>query len=364
MSKFITRRIIQSLVLLLFISMLLYLILNLVPGGPFDLLRNSNPHITQSMIDRLNSLLDLDKPLLPGQYCPVTNGVQQACRLDPGRYLRWLWKVAHGDFGTSWTMKTGSKVLSLIQGRIGYTLLLMGLSTFLAIAIAVPIGIYSAIHQYSKTDYVVTAVAFFGQSMPTFWTGLMAISIFSVGLKLFPTGGVQVAGSPGDIIQVISRVLTFGHAYPQLAGKEVKIFLDGLHHVALPGLVLTFFNLAGWIRFTRSSMLEVMRQDYMRTARAKGLVERVVILKHGLRNGLIPLVTIFALTIPSLFGGALITESIFSWPGMGRMLIEAIDNSDWPVVQGILVITAFLVVFSNLFADVVYAIVDPRISYS
>ena len=140
--------------------------------------------------------------------------------------------------------------------------------------------------------------------------------------------------------------------------------LDGLRHVALPALVLTYFNMAGWVRYTRASMLEVLRQDYMRTARAKGLKERVVILKHGLRNALIPLITILALSIPGLFGGAIITETIFSWPGMGRMKIDAISNVDWPVVQGLLVIEAFLVVFSNLLADVLYAVVDPRIQYS
>jgi peptide/nickel transport system permease protein len=364
MSKFILRRVFQSLILLLFISMLLYLILNLVPGGPFDMLRVGNPRITQSQIDHLNQLLDLDKPLLPGMYCPVIAGDKQPCVMDAGRYIRWLSKVAQGNFGTSWTMKIGQNVGSMISGRVGYTLLLMVLSTFLAMLIAVPIGIYSAVHQYSKTDYLVTAIAFFGQSMPTFWTGLMAISIFAVGLKLFPTGGVSVAGSKGDIITAISRILSFGTAYPQIAGQEGKFILDGLLHVALPCLVLTFFNLAAWSRFTRSSMLEVMRQDYMRTARAKGLTESVVILKHGMRNALIPLVTIFALTIPGLFSGALITESIFSWPGMGRMLIEGIEGFDWPVVQGILVITSFLVVFSNLAADVLYAVVDPRITYS
>jgi peptide/nickel transport system permease protein len=364
MSKFILRRVGQSLVLLLFISMLLYVVLNLVPGGPFDLLKQSNPRITQSHIDRLNALLDLDKPLLPGQYCPVISGDKQPCRLDAGRYIRWLGKVVQGDFGKSWTMKTGTAVISMIGGRVGYTLLLMVLSTVLAIAIAVPIGIYSAVKQYSKIDYFVTALAFFGQSMPTFWTGLMAISIFAVGLNMFPTGGVSTSGSPGDIIEAISRILSFGNAYPQLAGHEGAAIADGLLHVALPCLVLTFFNLAGWSRYTRSSMLEVLRQDYMRTARAKGLLERVVIIKHGLRNALIPLVTILALAIPGLFGGALITETLFSWPGMGRMLVEGIENVDWPVVQGVLVITAFLVVFSNLLADILYAVVDPRISYS
>jgi len=192
---------------------------------------------------------------------------------------------------------------------------------------------------------------------------LMAMAIFAVMLGLFPTSGVREAGAKGDIIEALARILTFGRLYPDLAGLEVKSIVDGLRHVALPTLVLTYFNMAQWARYTRSSMLEVLRQDYMRTARAKGLRERVVILKHGLRNALIPLITILALTIPNLFGGAIITETIFSWPGMGRMFIDAISNVDWPVVQGLLVISAFLVVFSNLLADVLYAVVDPRIQY-
>ena len=364
MTSYIVRRLIQSVVLLFFISILLYVILNIVPGGPFDTLKQANPRVTQSQIDRLNALLDLDKPILPGQYCPMVKGEQQPCVLDQGRYIRWLGKVVKGDFGKSWTMSTGTQVSKMIGQRIGYTLLLMGLSLFLAMLIAIPIGIYSAVRQYSIPDYIVTAIAFFGQSMPTFWTGLMAMSIFAVGLGLFPTGGVRVSGAPGDIIDALNRIFSFGRVAPQLAGKEGKLILDGLHHVALPALVLTFFNLAQWSRFTRASMLEVLKQDYMRTARAKGLLERVVVLKHGLRNALIPLVTIFALQLPSLFGGALITESIFSWPGMGRMLIDAISNVDWPVVQGVLIISAFLVVFSNLLADILYAVVDPRIQYS
>ena len=209
-----------------------------------------------------------------------------------------------------------------------------------------------------------TTIAFFGQSMPTFWTGLMAVAIFAVALKWFPTGGVRTTGMEGDIIEALANIFTLGRSYPELAGMQGKIILDGLRHVALPVFVLTFFNMAVWSRYTRSSMLEVMRQDYMRTARAKGLIERVVIMKHGLRNALIPLITILALTIPALFAGAIITESIFSWPGMGRMFIDAVSNVDWPVVQGILVITAGLVIFSNLLADILYAVVDPRMQYS
>ncbi len=364
MTNFIIRRLFQSFILMFFISMLIYVVLNIVPGGPFDLLKQANPRLGQSHIDRLNALLDLDKPLLPGQYCPKVSGEQQPCRFDQGRYVRWLSKVVKGDWGQSWTMQTGTPVLTMIWNRLGYTFLLMGLSTFFAIAIAVPIGIYSAVKQYSIADYLVTALAFFGQSMPTFWTGLMAMSIFAVALGLFPTSGVREAGAPGDIVEAIARIFSFGRLHPDLAGKEWPTILDGLRHVALPALVLTYFNMAGWVRYTRTSMLEVLRQDYMRTARAKGLRENIVILKHGLRNALIPLITILALTIPSLFAGAIITETIFSWPGMGRMQIDAIANVDWPVVQGLLVIQAFLLVFSNLLADIMYAVVDPRIQYS
>ena len=364
MTTFIIRRLIQTAVLIFFISMLIYVVLNIVPGGPFDTLKLSNPRISPSHIERLNALLDLDKPILPGNYCPKVDGEQQPCRLDWGRYFRWLAKVATGDWGQSWTLQTGTPVLNIIGQRLWYTVLLMGLSTLLAIVIAIPIGIVSAVKQYSVLDYVVTALAFFGQSMPTFWTGLMVMSIFAVGLGAFPTGGVSEPGSSGDIIDALARVLSFGNAHPEVAGQELSLILDGLKHVFLPTLVLTIFNMATWVRFTRTSMLEVLRQDYMRTARSKGLIERVVILKHGLRNALIPLITILALSLPGLFGGALITESIFSWPGMGRLQIDAIAGVDWSVLQGVLVIESFLVVFFNLVADVLYAVVDPRIQYS
>jgi peptide/nickel transport system permease protein len=364
MTTFLVRRLIQSLVLLLAISALIYLILNLVPGGPFDLLRANNPRVTKSMIDRLNAMLDLDKPIFPGQYCPTLGTQAQPCRLDQGRYLRWLSRVVRGDLGKSWTVQSGVPVANIITYRLGYTLFLMILSEGLAILLAIPIGIYSAIKQYSLIDYGVTAFAFFGQSMPTFWTGLLVMAFFAVALRWFPSGGVKSSALPGDIIQAFTRFATFGQAYPDLAGKEGLIIRDGLWHVALPAGILAYFNMAGWIRFTRSSMLEVMRQDYVRTARAKGLVERLVVLRHALRNGMIPLITLMALTLPNLFSGAIITETIFSWPGMGRQFIDAIAGVDWPVVQGILVITSFIVVFSNLLSDVLYAVVDPRIKYS
>jgi len=349
MRTFILRRLIQSVVVLLFISALIYFILNLVPGGPFDLLKVGNPRITQAHIERLNALLGLDKPIYE-------------------RYFLWLNNVIHGNFGQSWTTAPGRAVAQLILYRLPYTLLLIGVSTLISISIGIPIGIYSAVRQYSWADYLVTVLAFFGTSMPTFWFGIMMIIAFAVTLNLFPTGGVaesQLAlDFQGDIISVIGRVITLGRANPQIAGHELTLFIDGLKHLVLPATVLSLFNMAAWSRYARSSMLEVLRQDYMRTARAKGVRERVVILKHGLRNALIPIITIIALAIPGLFTGAIITETIFAWPGMGRLFFDGLNQVDWPLVQGILVITALLVVFSNLLADVLYAVVDPRIQYS
>ncbi len=346
MRNFIIRRVITAFILLFFISALIYFILNLVPGGPFDLLRTSNPRVTADHIRRLNALLGLDKP------------VQE-------HYFIWLNNLLHGNWSNSWTVSQGRPVSELILARLPYTLLLMGLSTIISIALAIPIGVYSAVRQYSWADYIVTALSFFGASMPTFFFGILMIVVFAVGLKWFPAaGGVSTPGYPGDIIDVLRRVATFGQSDPEIAGREVQIFVDGLKHLAMPATVLSLFNLAQFSRYVRSSMLEVLKQDYMRTARAKGVVERVVIIKHGLRNALIPVVTIIMLAIPGLFTGAIVTETIFSWPGMGRLYFDAISQVDWSLVQGILVITAFLVVACNLLADISYALIDPRIQYS
>jgi peptide/nickel transport system permease protein len=190
------------------------------------------------------------------------------------------------------------------------------------------------------------------------------IIVFAIWLGWFPAaGGVAAPGLPGNIIDVIRRVITLGQSDPDIAGREGEIFIDGLKHLVMPATVLSLFNLAGYSRYVRSSMLEVLKQDYMRTARAKGVIERIVILKHGLRNALIPVVTIIMLSIPGLFTGAIITETIFSWPGMGRLFFDGISQVDWSLVQGILVITAFLVVVCNLLADISYALIDPRIQY-
>jgi peptide/nickel transport system permease protein len=306
-------------ILLLFISALIYLILNFVPGGPFDSLRFSNSHISEEHVKQLERMLGLDKPLHE-------------------RFLLWLLNVVRGDWGNSWGVAFGQPVIDLIKSRLANTVMLMGISLGLSIIIALPIGIYSAIRQYSIIDYVVTGLSFFGMSMPTFWFGIMMLIVFSVGLRWFPAGGVSTPGLEDDLI-------------------------DRLRHLVLPVAVLSLYNVAGWSRYVRSSMLEVLGQDFLRTAKAKGLTEQTVLIKHALRNALIPFITLVGLTLPELFGGAIITETIFAYSGMGILYLNAIMASDWPLVQAIMVILASLVIFSNLLADVLYAVVDPRIRY-
>ena len=305
--------------LLLLISALVFFILHLTPGGPLDELRMSNPRITREHIKQLEALLGLDRPIHE-------------------RYVVWLMNVLRGDWGYSWQLGTGQSVMSLITARVGNTVLLMAVALGASIVLAIPIGIYSALRQYSWADHLVTGLSFFGMSMPTFWFGVMLLIVFAVMLRWFPAGGTSTVGMENDL-------------------------LDRLRYLVLPATVLCLFNIASWSRYIRSSMLDVLGQDYLRTARAKGLRENVVIVKHALRPALIPCITRVGLTLPDLFGGAIITETIFAWAGMGRLYYDAIMASDWPIVQAVMVILAFLVIASNLLADVLYAVVDPRIRY-
>jgi peptide/nickel transport system permease protein len=260
------------------------------------------------------------------------------------------------DFGTSWRLSQSQPVSELIQSRLANTLILMGISTGLSLIVAIPIGIYSGVHQYSKIDYAVTTFSFFGSAMPVFWFGLMLILIFSYGFKqlgipYMPAGGVtSLRVSPeGSILNILN--------------VEPGSLVDRLIHIILPAMMLSLLYMAGWSRYMRSSMLEVLRQDYVRTARSKGLIERVVIYKHALRNALIPIITIVVFTIPGLFGGAIMTETIFSYPGIGSLYFNALGANDWPVVMAILFITAILVVVATLLGDVLYTVADPRIRF-
>jgi peptide/nickel transport system permease protein len=254
----------------------------------------------------------------------------------------------------SWRLNRDRPASELIIGRLPKTLQLMGLALLISLVVGVPIGIYSAVKQYSKFDYTVTSLAFFGSAMPTFFFGLLLIMLFAIipkdlGLPHLPPGSSEAVRN---------------YTIPWFGEISAGSLTDRGLHLILPAVVLAMFYVAQWSRFVRASMLDVLRQDYVRTARAKGLIERVVIVKHALRNALIPFITIAVFSIVTMFGGAIITESIFSWPGMGRLYILALGDYDYPIAMGLLFITAVLTVIATLLQDILYTVVDPRIRFS
>ncbi len=305
------------------ISLILFIILNNAPGGPLAPYLQ-NPHITPADIARLKHNLGLDKPIWY-------------------RYLVWIGHVLRGDMGYS--TSNSEPVLQAILQRLPATLELMGASFVLSIVVGSAAGIFSAIRPYSFADYFITTFAFFGYSMPVFWFALMMQLAFAVHGIPLPFGYQIQLPSAG-------------------ISTHDRFFLgDRLEHLILPTVVLALLQLALYSRFMRSSMLEVLKTDYMRTASAKGLDFKTVIFKHGLKNALIPIVTVTALNLPSLVGGAIVTETIFAWPGMGRLFFNALGQSDIALLMGYLCLIAFLVVFFNLIADVAYAWLDPRVKY-
>lgn len=264
--------------------------------------------------------------------------------------------VARLDFGTSWSVARGQPIIEVMQSRLDNTITLMLASTILSLVVAIPVGVFSAVKQYSRLDYIVTTFTFFGTAMPVFWLAIMLVLIFAIkfrewGLPYMPAGGVTSVRTPptGSVLDVLNAA----------PGG----LLDKVVHLILPTITLSLLHMASWSRYMRASMLDVLRQDYVRTARAKGLVERLVIVKHAMRNALIPLVTIVVFTIPSVFGGATITETIFSWRGMGRLYYDALGADDWPVVMVFLFVSAVLTVIATLVGDILYTLVDPRIRY-
>jgi peptide/nickel transport system permease protein len=292
-------------------------------GNSLRSLIAGNPRITPEIIQKLERIYGMDKPLLV-------------------RYFYWLKAFATGQWGYS--REYHDSVLFLIKTRMSITLSLMGLSFLISVAVAIPVGVYSALKQYSFLDYFATTLAFFGLAMPVFWFGLMLMLLFGVKLGWLPIGGYSTQGM--DTANIFMR------------------FLDHLKYLIMPAIVLGLQGMASWTRYTRSSLLEVLRMDYVRTARAKGLPERTVIYKHALRNALIPVITLLMLSIPQLFGGAVLTETVFSMFGIGRLLYTAILNSDTFLSMSTLMVLAILVVVFNFAADLLYAIVDPRIKYS
>jgi peptide/nickel transport system permease protein len=335
--NYIVRRSLQAIPLLILISFILFVIVNKAPGGPLGPYLQ-NPHITPADIARLSRNLGVTPPAwLHGPHWFKNSAWFMV------RYFLWLGHVLRGDFG--WSTSNAEPVFDAIVQRLPATLLLMGVSFVVALAIGMTAGIFSAVLPYSVYDYIVTAFAFFGQSMPVFWLGLM--------LQL----GLAVNGIPLPFGYMI-RLPSAG-----MATLETFNLGDRIEHLILPVITLSFLSLALYSRFTRSSMLEVMGADYMRTAAAKGLPFRTILLKHGLKNALIPVVTIIAISLPSLIAGAVVTEYIFAWPGMGRLFIEALQQSDMSLLMGYLCLIAVLVVFCNLLADVAYAWLDPRVKY-
>jgi len=318
------RRILQAIPIVFIISVVLFLLVRAAPGSPLTAARR-NPNITPEQIAALEHKLGLDQPL-------------------PIQYWDWVKGVFNGDLGDS--IKFHRPVTEMIAERIPNTLMLVGISFALTIIIAIPVGIVSARKPYSIFDHTITTLTFMGQSLPVYWLGLGLIMLFYIKLHnpatggpLFPSGGLNTIGKEGDI-------------------------LDGIWHLVLPATALS----AGWVawysRFLRSSMLDVLHEDYVRTARAKGVTDRGVYYKHALRNAVIPLVTMIALDLPSLFAGALFVETIFSWPGMGRLFWDAARGRDYPVLLGVVMITAILIITCNILADLFYGLLDPKVQYN
>jgi peptide/nickel transport system permease protein len=315
--RYLLRRLLQAVVVLGLVSGVGFAVLHLAPGGPAAIYALT-PSMSAEDLARITRELGLDRPV-------------------PEQYLKWIRGVLTGNWGRSY--RDGRLVLEIIGERIPATLLLMGSAFGLAVGLGLAAGIVSAVRQYSLFDHLLTFVSMVALSIPTFWLGLMAIYVFAVLLRVLPPGNVGTIGADFAL-------------------------LDRLRHLILPAATLGLVMVATWSRYTRASMLDVIREDYVRTARAKGMPAGAVILKHALRNALIPLITLAGLQLPMMLSGALVAETVFTWPGMGRLFVDSIGYRDYPVLMGLLMLTALLVVAGNLVADLIYAAVDPRVRLS
>jgi len=315
MSRFLVRRLLQAIPTLWAVSMVMFGIIHLAPGGPMAMYAMS-PNVDQAELDRIEERLGLNDPL-------------------PVQYVRWLKGMLVGDWGLSY--KFGRQVTAVLGDRIWPSIQLVSASLIIALVFSVPLGVFSALYRNRFVQYIANAGAMLGVSVPTFWLGMVILLYFSVRIRIIPSGGMMTIGLEGFSLW------------------------DRLYHLLPPAAVLATMHLAGWSRYVRSSMLEVMSQGYIQTARSKGLAERVVIYRHALKNSLLPLVTLVGLQGGRLIGGAMITEVVFAWPGMGRLLAESLSGRDYPVLMASFMMMSVLVVFGNLLADVCYGIIDPRI---
>ena len=317
MINYFARRLLSIIPLILIVSLFTFLLLNEV-GDPLSYYIQSN--VTAEDLERLRKSHGLDRPA-------------------PVRYLDWLSDLVTGDWGNS--LVTGRPVSDLILDRMPATVLLMGTSFLLTLVISIPLGIIAAVKRNTRVDHIISTFVLFAFSIPTFWTGIMAILIFSLqarklGLPHLPSGGM----------------------YNLVEGPTVKSIAT---HLIMPVAILTLFSMARYVKYMRSSMIDALHNDYIRTARSKGLHERSILFKHGFRNAVLPVAALIIVDIPRLIGGALITEQVFGWPGMGRLMVEHTNRADLPVLMGILVVTVAFVALFSIIGDIFYVVLDPRI---
>ncbi len=312
MAKYIAKRLLYGLITLLGITIIDFILMNLV-GNPIDILA-SNPKVSEGALKVRAHELGLDRPAWQ-------------------QYFIWIGQILHGNFGFSY--KTYQPVSQMILSHLFPTLILMGTALAVSMVIAVVFGIYSAVHVHTKRDYSIVFLAFLGQSVPGFFLALVLIYFFSVRLGWLPSSGMRNLNDPGDGVQ--------------------------LRYLILPATVLALSEAGNNIRYIRSAMLEILNQDYLRTVKGKGVGRRILIYRHALRNALIPIVTVFGMEIPGLFGGSVILEQIFSWPGLGLMTMNAILQRDYPVIMATCLLSAVVVLLANIVTDILYAVVDPTV---
>ncbi|MGR3461662.1 MAG: ABC transporter permease [Roseovarius sp.] len=313
MLRFLTYRLAHSLLLLFLVSVIGFTILHLAPGGPLSQFALS-PGMSQAELEKIAERMGLNRPL-------------------PVQYLDWAARFVMGDWGESF--RDGRAVLDIIFGHLFATLLLILTSTTLSVGLGTLVGVLGAMRRYSAYDYLATVGAMVALSIPTFWFGLVAIYVFSLRLGWLPSGNMYTIGD--------------------------ESFLDYAEHLIMPSVVLALVQVAIWSRYMRSSILDVVGQDFVRTARAKGLTRRRVLYVHILRNALIPMITLTGIQLPTLLSGALVTETVFTWPGIGRLFLDSLGYNDYPVIMGVLMFTAIFVLLGNLIADLLVAGVDPRV---
>ncbi len=322
MTAYILRRLLQTAVVILLLSYFCYLLMTLMPGDPVDEMIMANPEITSADIDRLRALHGLDQPVWV-------------------RYWNWASSIASGDLGYSRTYRV--PVTDILGPRLLNTFVLAGAALLVAVIVAIPLGVWAALRKNSTADYVINLFAFAGISVPSFWIAIVLILVFAVYIPIFPAGGT------GSI------------AFDMTPWES---FVDRLKYLVLPVLSLSFLSIGTYVRYTRAAMLESMGNDYIRTARAKGLGWPRIYLMHGFRNALIPLITVTALSFSTLFSGAIITETVFAYQGVGQLVFESIQSNDFNVAMVAFMISVSMVLLMNLIADLLYGVADPRISYA